>query len=43
MKTTTVILSGRRIPQEKVKNETTRHNPPTWNRCEALVYIWVGY
>ncbi|EAQ91914.1 predicted protein [Chaetomium globosum CBS 148.51] len=29
-KATTVILSGRRIPREKVKNETTRHNPPRW-------------
>ncbi|KAH6649365.1 hypothetical protein F5144DRAFT_3859 [Chaetomium tenue] len=32
MKATTVILSGRRIPQDKVKNETARHNPPTWIR-----------
>ncbi|KAH6842396.1 hypothetical protein B0I37DRAFT_196622 [Chaetomium sp. MPI-CAGE-AT-0009] len=32
MKRTAVILSGRRIPQEKIKSETTRHNPPTWSR-----------
>jgi hypothetical protein len=39
MKATTVILSGRRIPQEKVKSETTRHNPPTWSRCEGLIFM----
>ncbi|KAK3291965.1 uncharacterized protein B0H64DRAFT_468823 [Chaetomium fimeti] len=32
MRNTVVILSGRRIPKEKIKSEITRHNPPTWSR-----------
>ncbi|KAK4165563.1 ankyrin repeat-containing domain protein, partial [Cladorrhinum sp. PSN259] len=31
-KNTTVILSGRRIPQEKVENNISRHDPPRWNQ-----------